>query len=194
MGDYTVFSDYVYYSTTSKTGLRWKIDRVGGFNNSVLIAKKDAVAGSKTKSGHYEVSIVCQSYYCHRIIWELFGNEMKKGYVVDHKDGNGLNNNILNLRLVKHRINIRNSSMNKNNTSGTKGVCRITRKDAGGNITFAWKASWWDLDGKGHSASFSEIKFGSENAKKLAIETRVAEIEKLNEQGAEYSERHIYGD
>ncbi|WP_432804850.1 HNH endonuclease signature motif containing protein [Escherichia coli] len=39
-------------------------------------------------------------YAAHRIIWEMFYGEIPSGMQIDHKDGNGLNNSIDNLRLV----------------------------------------------------------------------------------------------
>lgn len=53
---------------------------------------------------------------------------------VDHKDGDGLNNRHRNLRPATHRQNEMNRGVNKNNTSGFKGVWR--RKDTG-----KWAAS-----------------------------------------------------
>jgi hypothetical protein len=41
---------------------------------------------------------------------------------VDHKDGNGLNNQRDNLRLVTHQQNLANCKMHKDNTIGYKGV------------------------------------------------------------------------
>lgn len=187
------FSRYVYYSTTSNTGLRWRETRYAGNDGHIPIVIKDSIAGSVTKSGHYEVSINGKSYYCHRIIWELFGNNLVTGMVIDHIDGDGLNNTIENIRLIEHKVNIRNSKMNSNNTSGTKGVCRITRKDNFGNTTYAWKASWLDLWGTEHSASFAENKYGAEKAKELAVQARILAIKSLNDNGAGYTERHIYG-
>ena len=46
----------------------------------------------------------------HRVILErILGRHLRDGEECDHIDGNGLNNNRCNLRLVDHRRNIRNS-------------------------------------------------------------------------------------
>lgn len=57
------------------------------------------------------------SVYMHRQIMNA-----PKGQMVDHKDGNSLNNLRENLRLCKSIQNQRNSKIPKNNTSGFKGV------------------------------------------------------------------------
>lgn len=66
-----------------------------------------------------------QDYYAHRLAWWYAnGPPVKKGLCIDHIDGNGRNNAIDNLREVTHAENLRNSSIQSNNTSGIVGVCR----------------------------------------------------------------------
>ena len=55
--------------------------------------------------------------YMHRVIARPEG-----GLLVDHKDGDGLNNVRENLRVATHAQNMRNRKIQKNNTSGFKGV------------------------------------------------------------------------
>ncbi len=46
----------------------------------------------------------------------------KRNKEIDHRDGNGLNNQRSNLRFCTHAENMRNRNIQKNNTSGYKGV------------------------------------------------------------------------
>lgn len=58
-----------------------------------------------------------RSIYMHRLV---LGNP--DGMVVDHIDGNGLNNRRSNLRIATQNQNKRNSALFASNTSGLKGV------------------------------------------------------------------------
>lgn len=56
--------------------------------------------------------------FMHRLILGA-----RQGQEVDHEDRDGLNNCRENLRLAAHADNMRNRGIQKNNTSGFKGVC-----------------------------------------------------------------------
>jgi hypothetical protein len=55
--------------------------------------------------------------WMHRVL-----TDAPRGLVVDHIDGNGLNNRRSNLRVVTHAQNCLNRRISRNNTAGLKGV------------------------------------------------------------------------
>jgi len=58
----------------------------------------------------------------HNAIWEHHFGSIPEGYTTDHKDRTGLNNQKDNFRLATPTQQIGNRGINKNNTSGYKGV------------------------------------------------------------------------
>lgn len=73
--------------------------------NPVLPKILGKIAGCESK-GYNIVRINGKNYKVHRIIWFLETGEWPK--LIDHIDGNGLNNHIDNIRSVNHTINNRN--------------------------------------------------------------------------------------
>ena len=59
--------------------------------------------------GYYAVSIEGKRQRLHRIIYETFIGEIPDGCVIDHKNGNKLDNSLDNLRAVPQRVNARNT-------------------------------------------------------------------------------------
>ena len=65
----------------------------------------------------YDLDCPRKTVLMHRVIMNA-----KKGEIIDHIDGNPLNNTRANLRFCTHAENMRNQKKPKNNTSGYKGV------------------------------------------------------------------------
>lgn len=66
-------------------------------------------------------------YYLHRLAWFYVHAEWPEGEL-DHRDNDGFNNRISNLRLATSNQNQHNTRIPKNNTSGVKGVCWDKKK------------------------------------------------------------------
>ena len=92
--------------------------------------------------------------------------------IVDHRDGNGLDNRKKNLKDGSGGVNQNNMTLLKTNTSGTNGV-EFHKRDK------SWIAKWKE-NGATRSIAFSIKKYGSdEKAKQKAIEYRQA-MNKIN--------------
>ena len=85
-----ILHDLFTYDESSPSGLIWKITA----NNRT--AKAGSHAGKKKNYGsnnYWSVSFNNRQYKAHRIVWELFnGCSLSQEQLIDHKDGNGLNN------------------------------------------------------------------------------------------------------
>lgn len=136
----------IKYDEDSQSGLVWIDDR----NHSVKIggiAGSLAYSNSKIKKEYWRVGIDGIYYKVHSIIWKLLHNEdVVDGYVVDHIDGNGLNNKSSNLRLVTHSKNSINFRPNKNKYVGVS-----FKKNANG-----WVA-YYRVDAKDYSKLFHDF-------------------------------------
>lgn len=89
-------------------------------------ARSGNIAGHTftTTSGDKSIQIRIdrKSYYVHRIIWKMvYGDEPN---LIDHVDGNPINNRLVNLRSVNNIQNSRNTKRFCTNTSGHTGVSR----------------------------------------------------------------------
>lgn len=78
-------------------------------------------AGNVTTRGYIQVGIFRKLYKAHRVAWCLhYGTWPSEN--IDHVNGDGTDNRILNLRDVPQQINAKNLVLSKANTSGTCGV------------------------------------------------------------------------
>lgn len=89
-----------------------------------VTASSNAEAGSiagTNKKGRLVVRADKKEYLASRLIWKMQTGRDPNG-VVDHRDGNTLNDRWNNLRDITLRGNMENKAKSKNNTSGHTGV------------------------------------------------------------------------
>ncbi|SRR6266487_2302711 len=118
-------------------------------------------------SGNYAVT----AEYMHRFVLNYDGD-----LVVDHIDGNPLNNQKKNLRIVSESENQRNRKISKNNKTGIQGVCyhKVGKK---------WQA-YHTVNGKqnniGYFSSLERAKTALEIFKSTGIKTESDKSERYN--------------
>jgi hypothetical protein len=86
-----------------------------------------APAGTMSKGGYLRTTVGSRMYANNRIAWKMHYGVDPIG-VVDHEDGNKLNNRIKNLRDTTQVGNVCNAVRRSDNTTGYKGVvfCKAT--------------------------------------------------------------------
>lgn len=91
----------------------------------------NARAGDKVGSldgrGYLHVNISGRFYRVHRLVYAMY-HSGPPPRVIDHVDGDRLNNRPSNLRPANERQNVGNSKMFSNNTSGYRGVYLHSRR------------------------------------------------------------------
>lgn len=91
----------------------WKVNK--GSN-----ARIGEIAGSRHCNGYIQMYLDGCNYLAHRLVWLYVHGVMPE--LLDHEDGNKLNNTISNLRIADNSQNSANSKRSLRNTSGFKGV------------------------------------------------------------------------
>lgn len=103
-----------HLSYDPKTGLFTRIKDSGRF-------KKGSELGTRHSTGYFVIRIGQKLYKAHRLAWMyVFGSFPALN--IDHINRNGLDNRLVNLRLVTQKQNTENRSIAKNNTSGHPGI------------------------------------------------------------------------
>lgn len=183
--DKSTLEKYFYYDETSKTCLRWKVDRYSNKKKNKS-AGDEAGCAVKTVDGNksqYRVSLNSKGIGVHRIIWILFNGEIPDKMVVDHLNGDPYDNKINNLKLKTIKHNSQNKKLHTKNITGVAGVTLFkTRK-------YEYVQSTVIVNGVTTRKFYSILKLGYDLALKKAIEWRENEIQKLNSSPEDYFDR-----
>jgi len=179
----------LYYDETSKSGLRWAVEVRAGKDGRVLLHSVGDEAGSLDTYGYYRGKCGDENWKAHRVVWELHNGTIPRGASIDHINGIRYDNRLANLRLATPKINAQNASKTPRNKSGITGVTQTYQINRFGKKYDYWSAYWVE-NGKLKHKAFSFIRYGEQEAKRLATEYRKARIEQLNAAGANYTGRH----
>ena len=183
--DFNSLNAVLYYDENSPSGLCWRVSRTNGWC--------PVTAGAPAGSIKYEdngnpscwmIKHKGHGLGAHRAIWVLLNRDIPEGLIIDHLDGNPLNNRIDNLKLKTKADNTRNR---KSTSSLLTGVTTRLTPAGGRNYT-----AHWTVNGVLKTRTFAVNKYG-EDAYRLACEVRLAEIEKLVAKGLDYTDRHVTG-
>lgn len=170
---------------TSPSRLAWNIDIYCGIHNNVhKIKVGDHCDHISKTTGRYVVQHKDKIYQVARVVWCLENGDIPENLIIDHIDGNPLNNKTDNLQCKTLRANNQNV---KSRIEGTLAGVNHRLTSLGYEY---WTARWTDSNGKNHEKFFSVSKLGYDVAKEQATQHRFRMIEELNEQGQQYTERH----
>lgn len=187
--DYEVLSKYFKVDPKSVSGLSWNVRIMSGRNNEVVFKEIGQPAGSIDYSRYklpqsWRVQLNNQRFQVHRIIWLLTYKYIDEDLVIDHLDGNPLNNLISNLEMKTQVENTRNRKPQSENT----GVCAMLNR--GKTQVYTYRATWTDHTSCVRHKDFNVSEYG-EDAQKLAIAYRFSKLKELESFGVVYSDRHL---
>lgn len=97
----------------------WKIDLP---SRGIGQGSKAGVIGGRQGNNYVRLNYNKRRLQAHRVAWLLFHDEDPGDLLIDHVNGDRLDNRISNLRLATVSQNGFNRKIGKNNTSGYKGV------------------------------------------------------------------------
>lgn len=183
---YTIEKLQKIFSLDSKSpsGLSWKISPVMGNGAGYQYATAGDPVGYFNK--YWTVSHGGIKYRLHRVVYVLAFGNIPDDQVVDHINRNTSDNSLTNLRVISKKLNSRNMSKFKTNTSGFTGVhLDIKRKDA---IFFV--STWYDITGRKRTKSFSIFKYGIIESQFMACKYRRDKVNEMNLYGSGYTETH----
>lgn len=122
-------------------------------------------AGTISSKGYIKIQVNGKMYPAHRMIYQLVHSIdlLPSRIQIDHIDGNKQNNNPNNLRIATNQENQRNVKIQKNNTSGFKGVSYEKDRNK-------WKASISDGSRKINLGRFNSPEEAHVAYKNKAIE------------------------
>lgn len=113
-----------YYEVSNKGRIKSLFRRILT-KNGVFKNKKESILKTTVSTSGYHSVMLCVNdvrsrFYVHRLVAKMFLPRLFENYVVNHKDGNKLNNNFSNLEWVSIQENVDHSIENGLTPQGEK--------------------------------------------------------------------------
>lgn len=154
--DFDLLNKHFYVDKTSKSGLRLKSKSIRNTSNEI-----DDEVGTISTANHekqyWRVKLESKGYSAHRIVYLLTYGTLDSNKVINHVDGNGLNNKIENLEEIPQSLNCLKKKRHINNKTSYVGI--ITTKYNGVIDSYTSRFTLNDIKIR---QRFSFIVFGSE--------------------------------
>ena len=95
------------------------------YDDGLLLNKKTGhIYCNLDRDGYVRVRKDGKEYRAHRLIWEMYKGPIPEGTLIDHIDGDSLNNRLENLRLATRQQNNANS-VGKSKVGLPKGITQV---------------------------------------------------------------------
>ena len=99
------------------------------YDDGLLLNKKTRhIYCNLDRDGYLRVRKDGKEYRAHRLIWEMHNGPISIDMLIDHIDGDRLNNRIENLRLATRQQNNANSLGSRHGSELPKGIVRVSSK------------------------------------------------------------------
>ena len=181
---------FLYYDETSPSYLRWKTD-----NGAWGTSKRNAGEMAGSLCGEYfRIGLGGVYYSAHRVVWILNKGYLPPNILINHKDCVGTNNNIGNLELrpVEENRTLNKVAVHKilhKNATNIEPFLSEQYSTANGRKHWKVRVQYRDENNVKKTKAFSYLKYGKENAWKLArdfLQTVVRYVDTIDNVKEEY--------